>query len=71
MNNPGLNIMSVYVFLPYLSGMQITSLLRRFILSSVACLAVPYFFALSHKQQDFRGKKFNIQCIFVFSATFI
>jgi hypothetical protein len=32
------------------------SFLRRIILSSVACLALPYFSELLHKQNDFRRK---------------
>jgi hypothetical protein len=47
----------VPVYMPELSVMNITSFLRRIILSRVSCLTVPYFSALSHKWQDFRGKK--------------
>jgi hypothetical protein len=55
----------VSVFLPQLTGMQLSSYLRHFILSSVACLAVPYSSTLSHKRHDFRGKKLlEIKCVF-------
>ena len=36
--------------------MQIASFPRRAMLSSMACLAVPYFPTLSDKQYDFREK---------------
>ena len=41
----------------------------RILLSSVACLAVPYFPTLSIKWQDFLGKKYSkIDCVFWFST---
>ena len=59
---------SVYVFLPYLSGMPIASLLLRITLSCVACLAVPYLSIWYHKQHDFLGKKnFNLKWMIWFS----
>jgi fucose 4-O-acetylase-like acetyltransferase len=48
----------VCVFLPELSGVQIASFLRRIMLSSVACLAVPYFSTLCHKRLDFWKKSY-------------
>ena len=43
------------VFLPYFSGMQIESFLRHVILSSVTCLAVPYFPHYLIKETIFEG----------------
>jgi len=41
--------------------------LRDIVLSSVAGLAVPCFFTLSHKRHDFRKQKIvNINCVFAF-----
>jgi hypothetical protein len=41
--------------------------MRCIILSSMVCLAVPYFSTLSHKQHDFREKRLvNIKCVFWF-----
>jgi len=41
-------------------------------LSSVACLAVPYFSTLCHKRQDFHGKKYwTKMCLLIFSTIFV
>jgi hypothetical protein len=40
--------------------------MRRIIWSSVACLVLPYFFTLSHKQHEFRKNILNIKCVFWF-----
>jgi hypothetical protein len=47
--------------------------MRRIILLSVACQAVPYlFFTLSHKRHDFRKKVIEHKtCILIFSTTFV
>jgi hypothetical protein len=57
----------VSVFFPQLSGMQIPTFLRSSTLSSMACLAVPYFSTLSHKRHDCRKKILTIKRVFWFS----
>jgi hypothetical protein len=47
--------------------MQHAKRMRRIILSSVACLAVPYFSILSHKRHDIRKNLLNIKFVFLFS----
>jgi hypothetical protein len=53
------------VFLPYLSGLKIACAVITCILSSVACLLVPYFSTLSHKRHDFRKGLFSLQILSV------
>jgi hypothetical protein len=43
------------VSLPQLSGIQITYFLRPIVLSSGACLPLPYSSTLPHKRRDVRG----------------
>jgi hypothetical protein len=40
--------------------------MHHIILSSVACLALPYISTLSHKWHDFQKKLLNVRCVFWF-----
>jgi len=43
---------------------------RNNILLSVPCLALPYFYALSHNRHDFQGKTL-LNCVLCFSVQFL
>jgi hypothetical protein len=46
--------------------------MRRIMLPSVACLALPYIPTLSHKRQDFRKKVIGHKmCVSIFSTKFV
>jgi predicted transcriptional regulator len=46
--------------------------MRRIILSSVACLALPYFSILFHKRHDFGENIVEYKvCVFIFSTNFV
>jgi hypothetical protein len=53
-------------------GIQHWKRMRRITVSSVACLAVPYFSIVCHKRLDFREKYIELKpCVLFFSATFV
>jgi hypothetical protein len=67
--------MSVSVFLSQLSGTQIGPYQRHTALSSVACLALPYFSTLFNKQhlfgQNFIEHKIYVMIFFYNTETFL
>ena len=51
------------------SRIQQAKLMRRILLSSVACLVLPYFSIISHNRNDFFGKKISEhKCVFWYSV---
>ena len=52
--------------------MQRAQRMRLIILSSLALLAVPYSFTVSHNRCGFRKKKLlNLKCVLIFSTTIV
>jgi hypothetical protein len=43
----------------------------RVLLSSVACLKLPYFSTLSHERNDFQKDVLKTKCILTFSTMFV
>jgi hypothetical protein len=65
----------IYIFRVYVCilalGIQHAKHIRPIVLSSVACLALPYFYTLSHKRHDFRKKVISHKmCFFYFVYNF-
>jgi len=52
------------------AGMEFASFLRRDVLPSVACLAVPHFSTLPYKLQDFRKNDIEHKMCFGFLYNF-
>ena len=49
----------------------VTLLMRRIVMLSVACPALPYFSTLSHKRYDFGMQLLNIKCVLFISLQFL
>jgi hypothetical protein len=60
----------MYSFLSY-PAFKSHYILRRTVLSYMACLAVPYFTTSSHKQHDYEKTFLNIVRVFIFSTNFV
>jgi hypothetical protein len=66
-------ILCVCVCVCVASFIQYAMRMRRVILSSVASLALQYFYTLSHKRYDFRKKKVieHKMFVYIFSGSFV
>jgi len=61
------NLTVCVCILALVNGMQVSSFLSRIIVSSAACLALPFFATLSHKRQHFREKATDHNICFDFT----